>query len=211
MALRIQGLLLFLFIPLVLWLFLAQPVHPLAALLLGIALMFAHRLVAAPFVDKHLDKRCVWSGAEIAPGCSYKIESSGKVRSFNAMTDAHRDRAARFFTFAQKFAWPLRVAILGPLAFYLAMELLRLLGREVTSHELNAAIFQGLIGLTTLTTFVAHRFVEPIPHMKGPVKFPFPVHNVALLGVFWTLLVFAGVGAWWLYSAAMRLPSAISA
>jgi hypothetical protein len=205
MILRLQGLLLFLFIPLVLFLFLVQPFHPLAALLIGVALMFGHRLIAAPFVDRNLDFRCIWSGEEIAPGCQYKVTSSGETRTFNAYNDPRRDKAGRFFTFAQKFAWPLRIAILGPLAFYLVMEILRLSGNEVTSHALNAAIFQGLIGLTTLTTFVAYRFVDPIPHMKGPVKFPFPVHNVALLGIGWTLWVFAVVGAIWIYQAVRAL------
>jgi hypothetical protein len=205
MKLRLQGLALFLFIPVVLYLFLVQPLHPLGALLAGIVIMFAHRFIAAPFVDAHLDKRCVWSGAEIAPGCGYKVNSSGQVRTFNSYSDDVRDQAGRFFTFAQKFAWPLRIAILAPLAFYLVMESLRLAGHEITSHEINVLVFRGMIGLTTLTTFIAYRFVTPIPHMKGPVNFPFPVHNVALLGIAWTLLVFAGVGAYWVFRSVQTL------
>lgn len=207
MTMRLQGLALFLFIPLVLWLFLAQPGPDLVALLAGVAIMLAHRFVAAPFVDANLEKRCVWSGQEIAPGCGYKVTSSGKTRTFFSYNDAYRDHAARFFTFAQRYAWPLRIAILAPLAFYLVMEILRAVGVEATSHTLNAIVFQGVIGATTLTTFIAYRFVTPIPHMKGPVTFPFPAHNIALLGIFWTLLVFATVGAWWLYSAAVGLKS----
>lgn len=205
MTMRLQGLALFLFIPLVLWLFLAQPGPDLVALLAGVAIMFGHRLLASPFVDRNLDKRCIWSGEEIAPGCGYKVTSSGQTRTFNSYNDAYRDHASRFFTFAQQFAWPLRIAILAPLAFYLVMEILRAVGVNATSHALNAVVFQGVIGLTTLTTFVAYRFVKPIPHMKGPVNFPFPAHNVALLGIFWTLLVFATVGAWWIYTAITSL------
>jgi hypothetical protein len=211
MQMRLQGLVLFLFIPLVLWLFVAQPGNDLVALLAGVAIMFGHRFIAAPFVDKFIDRRCVWSGAEIAPGCGYRVTSSGATRTFNSYTDSVRDHTARFFTFAQQFAWPLRIAILGPLAFYLVMEIARAAGAEVTSRALNLVVFQGLIGLTTLTTFIAYRFVKPIPHMKGPVTFPFPVHNVALLGIFWTLLVFAGVGAWWVYSAIMGLKALLAA
>lgn len=195
--LRLQGLLLFLCIPLVLYLLLCEPVQPLAALLVGLAIMFAHRFVARPFMVANLDKRCIWSGAEVAPGCGYKVTSGGETYTFNSYSDGARDQAARFFTFAQKFAWPLRIAILGPLAFYVVVELLRLSGHEVVSHATAAMVFRGIIGLTTLTTFVAYRFVEPIPHMKGPVAFPFPVHNVSLLGIRFTLWIFAAVGAWW--------------
>lgn len=207
MLMRLQGLALFLFIPLVLWLLLAQPGPDLVALLLGVAIMFAHRFLAAPFVDKYLDRRCIWSGEEIAPGCGYKITSSGVTRTFNSYNDVVRDQTARFFTFAQKFAWPLRIAILAPLSFYLVMEILRAAGVNATSHTVNLIVFQGLVGLTTLTTFIAYRFVKPIPHMKGPVLFPFPAHNVALLGIFWTLLVFGTVGAWWIWTAGRALVS----
>ncbi len=203
MQLRLQGIALFLFIPLVLYLFVAQPGPDLVALIAGVAIMFAHRFVAAPFVDKHIEKRCIWSGQEIAPGCGYKVTSSGVTRTFYSFSDEYRDHAARFFTFAQKYAWPLRIAILGPLAFYLVMELLAAAGVHVTSHAVDLIVFQGIIGLTTLTTAITYRLVEPIPHMKGPVNFPFPVHNIALLGIFWTLVVFGTVGIWWIYQALM--------
>lgn len=196
MALRLQGLALFLFIPAVLYLFLAQP-GGWVGLVVGVVLMLGHRLVAVPFVLRNIERRCVWSGAEIAPGCVYKVEASGRTWDFHHYNEARRDKAARFFTFAQKLYWPLRIAILAPLAFFLVMELLRHFGMEVTDATTNNLVFRGVIGATTLTTFIAHRFVAPIPHMKGPVKFPLPVHNLALLGIFWTLLVFAGVGAWW--------------
>lgn len=201
MRLRLEGLLLFSFIPAVLYLFLRQPVHELAALGLGVAIMFGHRLLAVPFMERNLLKRCIWSGAEIAPGCGYRVTSGGVERTFNSYIDPYRDHAARFFTFAQKYALPLRVLILGTLAYYLLAEILRALGVLPISHATNAAIFQGVIGLTMVLVFLLHRFVEPIPHNKGPVQFPFPVHNVFLLGIRWTLLVFAGVGAWFTVNA----------
>lgn len=204
MALRLQGLALFLFIPLVLFLFLNQP-FGVAGLIAGIIIMLGHRFIAGPWVERTLGVRCIWSGAEIAPGCVYKIDASGKIWPFNSYSEALRDRGGRFFTFAQKFYWPLRVAILGPVVFFLVMELLRHFGMEVTSFHTNSMVFRGVIGLTTLTTFIAYRFIEPIPHMKGPVKFPFPAHNLALLGVRWTLVVFGVVGAVWVYRVAMEL------
>lgn len=204
MALRLQGLALFLFIPLVLFLFLKQP-YGVVGLIAGIVIMLGHRFVAAPFIEKNIGIRCIWSGAEIAPGCVYKIDASGKSWPFNSYSEALRDKVATFFTFTQKLFWPLRIAILGPVIFFVVMELLRHFGMEVTSATTNNLVFRGVIGFTTLATFIAYRFVEPIPHMKGPVKFPLPVHNLGLLGVFWTLLVFGAVGAWWVYDVAMAL------
>lgn len=206
MVLRLQGFVLFLFIPLVLWLLLAQPFHALGAVLAGVALMVLHRFVAIPHMVKNLDYRCLWSGQEVAPGCRYRVVSSGVERSFNFYVDGMRDSAAKFLTYAQKFAIPLRVAILGTLAYYVVAELLRLAGvGAMPSHETNSMVFRGIIGLTTLTTFIAYRFVEGIPHMKGPVKFPFPIHNLFLLGIFWTLLIFGAVGAWWVVDVARTL------
>ena len=198
MALRLQGFALFLFIPAVLALFLLQPVHAAGALVLGLVLMVVHRFLAMKHLQQNIDKRCLWCGAEIAPGCKYRVVSSGVERSFNFYVDAMRDSGAKFLTYAQTYALPLRIAILGTLAYYLVAEFLRIAGvAAVPSHETNSLIFRGVIGLTTLTTFIAYRFVEGIPHMKGPVKFPFPIQNLFLMGIFWTLLVFAGVGAWW--------------
>jgi hypothetical protein len=206
MVLRLQGVVLFLFIPLVLWLMLAQPVHPLGALLTAVALMFAHRFIAVPYMEKNLEYRCLWCGQEIAPGCRYRVVSSGVERAFNFYIDGMRDKAARFLTYAQKFALPLRVLILGTLAYYVIAEILRLAGvSAMPSHETNSLVFRGIIGLTTLTTFIAYRFVEGIPHMKGPVKFPFPIHNLFLLGIFWTLLIFGAVGAWWVVDVVRTL------
>src|SRR5262245_6996102 len=124
MNLRMKGLLLFLFIPLVLYLFLTQPVNPLVALLAGVAIMFLHRMAAGPSLAKTLDRRCAWCGAGGAPGCAFKLNAGGADRALMFCNEKHRQGAARFFAFARRFGRELKSAIYAPLAFYLAMELI---------------------------------------------------------------------------------------
>jgi hypothetical protein len=202
MRLRFHGLLLFLLLPLATWLLFAEPVHALGALACGVALLIALRFAALAHLKRNVLLRCAWSGSEIAPGCGYRVTSAGAEHMLNFETDQKREAAARLFTFTQKFAWPLRIAVAGPALYYVAAETLRLLGvAGVPGHAVNAAVAAGLLGLAAIVTFVAHRFVEPIPHMKGPVLFPFPVQVPFLLGVQWTLLVFALAGAWGIFAA----------
>jgi len=87
-ALMLQGLLLFLFIPLVLLLFLRQPLGPGWSVALGLAIMVVHRLVAASWTAKFADVRCLWCGRAGAG----RVTSSAVSR---AVAPAHRRRALR--------------------------------------------------------------------------------------------------------------------
>ena len=40
---------------------------------------------------------------------------------------------------------------------------------------------------------------------SGPLSFPFPLHNLFLLGIRATLWVFRLVGTWWLVAGLVRL------
>ena len=55
-----------------------------------------------------------------------------------------------------------------------------------------------------VSTAVLFRWARPFPG-SDPIPFPFPIHNLALLGIRNTLFVFAGVGVWWLALSAGRL------
>ena len=63
--LRLKGILLFLFIPIVLILYLVFPLGVLPSVILGIVLMLGHRFIARPFMFRNLEKRCVWNGSPI--------------------------------------------------------------------------------------------------------------------------------------------------
>ena len=57
-----------------------------------------------------------------------------------------------------------------------------------------------------LTVLTAALFWKTDPgDERDAVPFPFPIHNLALLGIRNTLFVFAGVGIWWLILSRIRL------
>lgn len=205
--LRLQALLLYLVVPLAFWLLLAEPGDARIAVVAGALLLIGLRFVAAPFIEKTHGVRCIWTGAEIAPGCGYRVITNGREWTFNSYLDALRDRAAKLFTFAQKFAWPLRIAYIGPIAYYVAAELARTSGiGAAPSHGTNALVLKGALAVAALATFVGFRFVTPTPHhAKDAVRFPFGIHNVALLGMRWTLAVLLIVGLWWTVDVARAL------
>src|SRR5512142_16286 len=65
MRLTIHGALLFLFIPLVLFLYVRQPFGPAASVLVGLVLMFGPRFLAAPWMARHSTERCLWCGCRL--------------------------------------------------------------------------------------------------------------------------------------------------
>ena len=65
-------------------------------------------------------------------------------------------------------------------------------------------LFQGSVALSVVATALLHRWQRP-PVGFEPIPFPFPLHNLALLGIRNTLIVFAVVGLWWIYLSAQRL------
>ena len=66
MPTRAIGLLLFLPVPLVLFLFTRAPLGILPSLGIGIALMLTHRFYARPWALARAHRRCLWCGADIA-------------------------------------------------------------------------------------------------------------------------------------------------
>lgn len=200
MPLRLKGILLFLPLPIGLYLLLAQPGNALVAVIVGAVMVAVHGHLTARPVDADIDRRCVWSGREIAPGCGYRVTIAGTTRVFNSYNDVFRDRAARYFTFAQRMFWPLRVAVIAPLAFFVVMEVARHSGGTITDAVFNQRVLCIGIAAVALFILIGQRFVEPVPHNKGPVRYPFQPPGVAFLGIFWTLTLAALFGAWWTYS-----------
>ena len=94
---RLVGALLFLFIPLVLVLYLRMPLGLAPSVVLGIALMLAHRWIARPFMDRHLETRCFWCGCDLAePGVPAPFLSRGRTIEAQACTGTHADRLIAF-------------------------------------------------------------------------------------------------------------------
>lgn len=188
-----KGLLLFLFIPLVLFLFLQHPFGVPASFLIAILVMIGHRFVARPFFLRNAGERCFWCARTGNPREKIRVESGDTV-AIDLCVGSCSSPARRFFDFALRYRALLRIGIFIPLIWYIVTMLLNDYGIWSFPVVWNRFIFQFCIALTVV--FVSFAFktgketVEP--------EFPFPIHNLSLIGAKNTLLVFRYVGFWWL-------------
>ncbi len=199
MRLTIYGALLFLFIPLVLVLYLRQPLGPGVSIALGLVIMFGHRFVAAPWMERHATERCLWCGRSVAgranPVPALVVVSGGAERVMAACSAAHRDLVARFLTFLTRYRAPIAVGIFVPLVLLIVASLAAAAGRPFLPYTWSTWQFRMIVALTVVMVSVAYRGIgQPV----SPLRSPFPLHNFFLLGIRNTLWVFRVVGAWWL-------------
>ena len=197
----LQGVALFVFIPLVLWLFLAQPLGPGWSLALGTGIIVGHRAVAAPWAARHARQRCIWCGQ---PGrITHDVPVSGGAATvvFGACDGKHEDAARRFFGFVDAHRLAIGLGIFVPLAVLLVGTLLGALGISSLAHDVNAFQFRLVVAATVVFASLAYRTAPPAREPRSA----FPVHNLFLLGIRNTLWVFRLVGAWWLAASAWQL------
>lgn len=203
MNLRSQGLLLFLFIPLVLFLFVYHPFGILASFFPAILIMFGHRFVAEPFMERTLDKRCLFCGTSIEGKGDFEqvsIELKKGAAEFGACSAKHSENIRRFASFAISNKPILAAGIFIPLIYYLMAMLAVGCGMDIkivdteTFIRINKIIFKGVIAVTVV--LVSFLYTRSRKDPKG--VFPFPIHNLALLGIGWTLWVFRIVGIVWI-------------
>ena len=197
----LQGLAFFAFIPLVLWLFLAQPLGPGRSALLGLAIMVGHRAAAAPWCARHARQRCLWCGRPGRPAAELPVASGTRTTLFAACSDAHYRLARQFFGFVARHRVAIGIGIFAPLAALLGGTASRALGFDAPPHGLFALQFRVIVAATVVGVSIAYRRCPPAAAPRSA----FPVHNLFLLGVGNTLWVFRGVGAWWLLAAAWQL------
>jgi hypothetical protein len=203
----IQGLLLFAFIPLVLFLFLRQPLGAGPSVVVGAIIMFSHRFLAAPWMARHATERCLWCGRAIASGGPITVTASGRAWTLAVCGPTHRSLAARFLTFVANARAPIAIGIFVPLVLLLGSSLAAAAGRPIFAHEWNAWQFRVIVAFTVFCSSFAYRTVR-IP--SGTLAFPFPLHNFFLLGIRNTLWVFRVVGLWWLVDGAISLARAFA-
>jgi hypothetical protein len=196
------GVLLFLFIPAVLFLFVRHPAPVWLSLAAGVVLMLGHRRLARPYMERVLPWKCIWcnrvlpraDAAGKAPGTDLlEVEAGKDVLSARCCT-AHRDPAARLFTFLQAWRWPLRAGIFIPLLLLLLALAATAAGRQVPL-DAATALFQLIVGITVNVAALGYLFIRP----RVPAAVPFPVHNFFLLGVRILLWIFRLVGIWWIW------------
>jgi len=203
----LQGIALFLFIPLVLFLYLRQPLGPAPSIVVGLAIMFGHRFVAAPWMARHATERCLWCGRPVAQGFSppsvtFPVFSGGRDQTVAACSPRHRDAAGRFLTFVARYRAPIAIGIFVPLLVLILGTLAFATGRPLLSPAWDTWQFKTIVALTVVVTSLTYRVIGgPVE----PLRSAFPLHNLFLLGIRNTLWVFRLVGAWWLVAGIIRL------
>jgi hypothetical protein len=210
-GLQAVGVALFLFIPLVLFLFVRHPAPLGASLAAGIVLMLGHRFAARPYMRRAVPRKCVWCNRALPPPGdpatrTLALASGGGQRTEARSCARHLQPAGRFFRCLDRARWPLRLGIFLPLLLLLAALAAGAAGRPA---RLDAATawFQLLVGLTVSAASLGYRLCDPPAGERSgvPIGVPFPLHNFLLLGVHPLLWIFRLVGAWWIVRGARVL------
>lgn len=193
----LTGVLLFLFIPLVLFLFVRHPEPVGASLVAGVVLMIGHRFLARPYMARVLPVKCVWCNRVPVRGArgdsGLELQTRGGALQARCCPE-HRKPAAKFFSFLHAWRWPLRLGIFLPLLYLLFALAMDAAGRP---SPINSAthLFQLIVGVTVnVAAFGYLAFAE-----RSSLSVPFPVHNFFLLGVRNLLWIFRLVGLWWIW------------
>lgn len=190
---HITGIALFLFIPLVLFLFLRFPFGILPSFAVAIVLMFSHRFVAIPFMDRHRSQRCFWCGRTSRARQAIHVRA-GTQMVFECCTEGCLSNTRRFLDFCARYKWLFRIGIFLPLLWYIVTMLLNGLGVITFPIAWDRFLFQILIACTVVSISLLYKLGREAEELS----FPFPIHNLFLLGIRNTLLVFRLVGIWWI-------------
>lgn len=200
---RWEGLLLFLFIPLVLVLLTRPPawLGPGWGLLAAVGIIAAHRAVARPWALRRAARRSLWSGVSLSdpPDIAVAVRSGKEVLPFQFANADEAVRATQFLSFASRHRIALRIGVFLPLLTLVAAIVQEAIaGQGLFANQRAAALifFRGGVATTVLAAALLHRrFLAPAP--SEPLPFPFPIHNLALVGIRNTLGVFLAVGCYW--------------
>ena len=197
---RLIGVLLFLPVPIVLFLFTRAPLGIAWSLALGVALMLSHRLYARPFALARASRRCLWCGRAAPEGPALDVEEPLGQTRWRACGEAHVVRARRFLEWAGAHRRFLLLGILGTLAVFLLAAAAMAAGRADARRYPDAVNgFRLAIALTVLPLgLLATRGAAAA---DAPLRPPFPVHIQALIGTWAVSWLFRLVGVAWLILA----------
>ncbi len=196
------GVLLFLFIPVVLFLFVCHPAPVGASLAAGLVLIVAHRAVARPWAARVRGVKCLWCNRMLTGGAqAVDLElHAGTERLAARACPEHRLPAAKFFSRIVRAKAPLRLGIFLPLLALLLALAAAAFGEDRMLPPATA-VFQLVVGLTV--NLAAWGYLAQTE--RTPLVVPFPAHNFFLLGVRNLLWIFRGVGIWWIWVGARAL------
>jgi len=201
-ALQATGIVLFAFIPVVLFLFVRHPEPIVASLVAGVALMLGHRFVARPYMERVRERKCIWCNRVLAPEAPRRhvgvLVGDGEV-SFVACP-GHETPAGRFFAWADRLRLPLRLGIGVPLVALLVALALATSG-DARWTPGATDIFRLVVGLTVNLAALG----PSLGVIAATPRAAFPLHNFTLLGLRNILWIFRLVGLWWILSAGRTL------
>ena len=191
---QLVGAALFLFIPLVLFLFVRHPTPVGASLVVGIALIAIHRPLGRAYMRGVLAEKCLWcNGAPRPAGEPFPL-ATGDGELVATVCPRHRKPAARFVTFLDRARLALRLGIFAPLLLLLVALGAAALG-EGRWLPTAVAVFQLAVGITVNVAALGYLSVRAA---RSPARVPFPAHNFFLLGIRNLLWIFRAVGIWWI-------------
>jgi hypothetical protein len=194
---RLVGIVLFLPVPLVLWLFTQQPLGTLPSVVVGVVIMATHRLYARPFALSRSLRRCLWTGGPASGDSGVTVTEPLGTTVWATSSPRARTHVRSTLGTAHRLAPLLRVGILGPLVVFIVGAPLAAAGwlGPVRSAD-TVALFQVGVALGVLPLgWWGPRSPEP---PRGPIAVPFPVHIPALIGTLWVVWLFRVIGLWWL-------------
>ena len=200
------GIVLFLFIPVVLVLFVAHPRPVGASLAAGLLLMAGHRFLARPYMLATRPHKCVWcnrfftpggdelGAGERAPQRAVDLAQGGAQPPLELLAcPSHVDPTRRFFAFVDRCRQPLRPGIGLPLGLLLGS--LIAFSAGVGDWTASAtALFRLAVGLAVHLAALGPWLGAPREQSRAA----FPVHNFYLLGIRAILWIFRLVGIWWI-------------
>lgn len=202
------GVLLFVPVPLVLFLFTRVPLGILPSLGIGVALVLTHRLYARPWALSRARQRCLWCGAGVEPtspsAVELAIEDPWGRASWCACREAHARATRAVLAWAYRHRGWLKPGILGTLGVFLAWAVVAGLRRQDgTAFDDAVAFFRLGVALSVvpLGWLAARAASMPV----DPARAPFPVHVPALVGLRSVLWLFRLVGLVWLAQGALHV------
>jgi hypothetical protein len=204
----VAGLLLFLPVPLVLFLFTRAPIGVLASLGIGVVLTLSHRSYARPWALSRSHARCLWCGADVAPSASsparLAIEDPLGRATWRTCGDAHARPVRAVLEWAAARRRQLELGILGTLGVFLAWATASGLGwPRPLAFDDAVAFFRLGIALTVLPLGWLAARADRAP--LEPPRAPFPLHVPALVGLRTVLWLFRLVGLLWLVQASLHV------
>ncbi|MCB1058434.1 MAG: hypothetical protein KDD11_23270 [Acidobacteria bacterium] len=197
-----DGVALFLFIPLVLFLFVAHPEPIRWSLAFGVLVMLGHRRIARSYMQAVAGSKCLWCNRmppRAGGGAGLELVTGSEVVE-PTFCPGHDDAPARFFAFVETWRWPIRLGIFLPLLALLGALLATALGLEVPLSTITSG-FQLVVGLTVLFAALGYRTAGPVKR----TRVSFPLHNFYLLGLRNLLWIFRLVGLWWVVKSGLAL------